>query len=57
MKTYNVTVTMEVTYELELEVIASSEEEAKKRADIIAQGNCDLGTMVHSSDRRFTIVG
>lgn len=52
---FKVTVAMTVKYELGLEIMASSPEEAQEKADSIAQGNCDLGEMVYTSDREFTI--
>lgn len=55
MQKYSVTVAMTVDYELGLEVMASSPEEAKEKADQIAQGTCDLGEMVRTSDRVFTV--
>ena len=51
---YKVSVTMSITYELDLEVMASSPEEAKEKADGISQGG-NLGDMIDSSERQFKV--
>ena len=51
---YKVSVTMSITYELEVQVMASSPEEAQAKADGISQGG-NLGEMIDSSERVFKV--
>jgi hypothetical protein len=45
---------MSITYELEVQVMASSPEEAQAKADGISQGG-NLGEMIDSSERVFKV--